>query len=613
MRIEIGKCRLGCWGGMAFALAFVCQSHLLAEDDATPNPIQTAKAVDEAIEAELALSKTPLSETVSDEDFLRRVTFDLAGTLPAPEEVTLFGLDPDPAKREKRIARLLESDDYATNWTRYWRDVIFSRSTNMRAPFARSAFETWMTEELKANTPWDQVATAVMTAKGDVRENGETALIFVQDGDPSEVASEVSRIFLGIQIQCANCHNHPSDKWTREDFHELAAFFPRIRVQPIREGDRQVSYEIVSVNPRSRRGFGGEPPNPEQLMRFLDRNRDGKLTKDEVENSPLGRAFDQILAQVDADKDKAISLEEYKQIPPPPAMPGRGSDEHYMPDLDDPSSRGKQIDPVFFLTEQYLTKGQSDEKRRQSIAEWITSPDNPWFARAYVNRIWGELLGQGFYSPIDDIGPEREARFPKVLDILSEGFIGSGYDVKWLFRTIANTQAYQRQVKPADPQAPSFACAVPTRLRSDQLYSAINQVFGLLEQPASGQPGRGGNPYFRGRSPRDGFNDLFGFDPSTPQEEVTGDVPQALFLMNSPQINSLIQATGRTRLGQVLSKYPDDEDAISELYLLALAREPSEKELAICQKYIAEVKSRSEAFEDLLWSLLNSSEFLSKR
>ncbi len=541
------------------------------------------------------------------------MSFDLAGTLPTPRDVTLFGLDPDPAKREKLIARLLESDDYATNWMRYWRDVVFSRATNMRAPFARSAFETWMTGEFRANTPWDQIATAMMTATGDVREHGETALIFVQEGDASEIASEVSRIFLGIQLQCANCHDHPSDKWTRNNFHELAAFFPRIRVQPIREGDRQISFEIVSVNPPNRRGFANQPPNPEQVMRFFDKNRDGKLTKDEVADTPLGRAFDQILATVDADKDKAISLEEYKQIPPPQAGPGRGSDEHYMPDLDDPTSRGKPIDPNFFLTEQFLTKGQSDQERRESLARWITSPDNPWFARAYVNRIWGELLGRGFYSPIDDIGPEREAQFPKVLDILSEGFIASGYDVKWLFKSIANTSAYQRQVQPADPASAAFACAIPTRLRSDQLYSAINQVFGLLEQTPTQQPGRVGNPYFRGRSPRDGFNDLFEFDPSTPQDEITGDVPQALYLMNSPQINSLIQATGRTRLGQVLSKYPDDQDAISELYLLALAREPSEKELAICEKYIAQVNDRSEAFEDLLWSLLNSSEFLSKR
>ncbi len=599
-----------------FALLFIglAGGFVRAAEPAVPNITDTAKAVDQAILAVLKSSGTPAAPAVNDEDFLRRVSFDLTGTLPSPREVTLFGLDPDPNKREKLIARLLESDDYATNWMRYWRDVVFSRATNMRAPFARSAFESWMTEQLRENVSWDRVATALVTASGDVRENGATALIFAQEGDESEIASEVSRIFLGIQIQCANCHDHPTDKWTRDDFHELAAFFPRIRVQPKREGDRLIAYEIVSFNPPRRRFARNRQPSPEQTMRFLDKNRDGKLTKNEVENTPLARIFDQVLARVDTDKDKALSLEEFKQIPRPPMGPGRGSDEHYMPDLDNPGSRGRQIDPVFFIGEKSLPSGRTDLDRRETLAEWITAKENPWFARAYVNRIWAELLGKGFYMPIDDMGPERKPQSPEVLDILAKGFIASGYDVKWLFAVITNTAAYARQVRPVDPAAPAFASATPTRLRSDQLYSAITEVFGI-DEAANRRPvpRGGGNPYFRARSPRDGFNDLFGFDPSTPQDDITGDVPQALFLMNSPQLNALIQASGRTRLNQLLTKYADDDEAVSELYLLVLAREPSEREQAICRKYVAKVNDRSEAFEDLLWSLLNSSEFLSKR
>ncbi len=598
--------------GLALLMILGLARLSFAEKPAPPGVSQSAKAIDAALEAALKSSDTPVVPVVSDEDFLRRVTFDLAGTLPTPEEVTLFGLDPDPKKRGKRIAQLLASEDYATNWMRYWRDVVFSRATNMRAPFARSAFEKWMTEQLKANASWDQVASQLVTATGDVRENGATALIFAQEGNSSEVASEVSRIFLGIQIQCANCHNHPTDKWTREDFHELAAFFPRIRVQPKREEQRLISYEIVSSNPPPVSRRPQQQRSPEQTMRFLDRNRDGKLTKDEVANSPLGRVFDQILPRVDADKDKAISLAEFKVLSQLQSGRSRGTGEHYMPDLDNPASRGKQIDPVFFISEQTLSNGQRDQERRETLAKWITSPENPWFARAYVNRIWAELLGQGFYSPIDDIGPERNATYPQVLEILTQGFIANKYDVKWLFAVIANTSAYQRQIRPADPAAPAFACGTPTRLRSDQVYSAITQVFGIQESSQRRPQGFGGF-YGSSRSGRDGFNAIFGFDPSTPQEDITGDVPQALFLMNSGQINQLIQASGRTRLNQVLTKYSDNEDALSELYLMVLAREPSQREVAICQKYLAKVNNRNEAFEDLLWSLLNSSEFLSKR
>ena len=592
-------------------VVFFAVGAIPAGEPEPPDVLQTAKSVDAAIEAELALSKTAVAPRAGDEDFLRRVSFDLAGTPPMPRDVTLFGLDPDPKKREKLINRLLDSEDYAVNWMRYWRDVIFGPATNMRANFARPAFEQWMTEQLEANAPWDEIATALVTATGDVQEQGDAALIYAHEGDASEIASEVSRIFLGIQIQCANCHDHPSDKWTREDFHQLAAFFPRLRVQPVRDGDRPLSFEVASFNPPPRRGNTQER-RPELTMQFLDKNRDGKITKEEVADTPLGRAFDQILARLDTDKDKALSLEEFKKLPQPTG-PGRGRDEHYMPDLNDPGAPGKKVDPAFFLTRESLPSGERDLDRRETLARWITSPENPWFARAYVNRIWAELLGQGFSSPIDDIGPERETRFPKVLEILSEGFIASGYDVKWLYAVIANTSVYQRQVRPAEPGTPAFAAARPTRLRSDQLYSAISEVLGIADDSSSPAANRPASPFFRRATPRDAFNDLFTFDPSTPQDDLTGEVPQALFLMNSTQIHSLIQAGGQSRLNQLLTKFPDDQEAISELYLLVLSREPSGRELAICRKYIAKVNNRNEAFEDLLWSLLNSSEFLSKR
>jgi hypothetical protein len=216
--------------------------------------------------------------------------------------------------------------------------------------------------------------------------------------------------------------------------------------------------------------------------------------------------------------------------------------------------------------------------------------------------------------PIDDMGPQRTALFPEVLDLLADGFVASQHDIKWLFRTIANTETYQRNIRARDASdtSPPFAAASPTRLRSDQLYSALTKVLGVEESQA--QPaGRGpGNP-FGDRSPRGQFNQLFGFDPSTPQEDITGTVPQALFMMNSPTINRLASAEGDTRLSRLLTKFDDNEDAINELYLLVLAREPSTKEMKICLDYIAQVSNRKEAFEDLMWSLLNSSEFVSKR
>ena len=574
-----------------------------------------AVEVDRLVAEELQKSKTAAASRTTDEDFLRRITFDLAGSLPSPAEVTIFGLNPDPDKRAKLIDRLLAGDQMARNWARYWRDVIFTRATDQRSRIAQPTFERWMTEQLKQDRHWDEIATDLITATGDVREKGETGLIFAHGGQAAELASEMSRIFLGIQIQCANCHDHPTDVWKREDFHQLAAYFPRIRVRRVMDDNRR-SFEVVSFDTARGRGRG-RMRNPEFLFRRFDTNKDGKLTKDEVKDTPLARGFDRLLYRGDTNQDKALSLAELKKIPQPQGQ-RRGTTEHFIPDPSDPSSPGKRVDPVFFVDKTKATPGLKDLERRGDFAKTLTSPENVWFARAFVNRIWGAMLGQGFYMPIDDIGPERTAAFPQVLDLLSAGFVANDYNIQWLFRTIANTQSYQRQIRVRDASdlSPPFAAATPTRLRSDQLYSALVGVLGIREdgsRNARRRPGAGAGQYRRGFSQRARFATLFSFDPSTPQEDITGTVPQALFLMNSPLVNNGIRGQGETRLGRILQKFDKDKDALAELYLLVLSREPSAKEIKIATEYIDEVDNRKEAFEDLMWSLINSSEFLSKR
>ena len=570
-----------------------------------------ASAVDRLLVEELAKSKTPVAPRTDDEAFLRRVSFDLAGTMPSATEVTLFGLDPDPNKRAKLIDRLLNSDDFARTWAAYWKDVVFSRATDPRSQFLSGpAFEQWMTEKLKGTPRWNDITTELLTATGEARENGATALFFAHDAQPQELAAETARIFLGIQIQCANCHDHPSDKWTRKDFHEFAAYFPRVRIQRKRTSGKRRTFEVISFD-RSNNGRRGNR-SPEQLFRRFDKNGDRKITKKEVAGTRLARLFNRILSRADTNKDGALSLAELKKLPKRPGRNRRS--EYYMPDLKNPTSRGQKMDPVFFVSSTTAGTELKDLDRRRSLAESITSPNDPWFAKAFVNRIWGEMLGRGFYMPIDDLGPTRTAQYPKVLDRLSAGFIASNYDIKWLYRTIANTEAYQRQIraKDASDTTPAFASATPTRLRADQVYNAVTQVLGIRELGGSGSRRRRG-PYRRARGGRAAFATLFGFDPSTPQDDIVGKVPQALFMMNSPVVNSLIRGQGETSLGRILRENKNNNDAISEVYLRVLARAPSRKELKVCTAYIARVGNRREAFEDLMWSLLNSSEFLSKR
>jgi hypothetical protein len=218
--------------------------------------------------------------------------------------------------------------------------------------------------------------------------------------------------------------------------------------------------------------------------------------------------------------------------------------------------------------------------------------------------------------PIDDIGPEKTAIAEDVLDLLSRKFVSSGYDIKWLYRTIANTQAYQRQLRsPSLNDSASFAAASPTRLRSDQIYNALYQVLDIPLDMKFAPRTRGAMMMqAAGLDPQKvGFATLFGFDPSTPQDDLLGNVPQALFMMNSPQLDRVMRDSRQTRLARLLNEQQDDRNSLQELYLLALSRHPTSKELEINLDYIKQVGERSEAFEDILWSLLNSTEFLSRR
>jgi len=576
------------------------------------NPRAVAAEVDRIITEELTRTGAEIAPKTTDDDFLRRVTFDLAGTVPSPGEVALFGLDPDPDKRAKAIDRLLDTDEYARNWSRYWRDVIFSRATDMRARLAEGTFETWMTEQVRANKGWHEIARDLLTATGDVREEGDTALIFAHDGQAPEIAAEASRIFLGIQIQCAECHDHPTDRWKREQFHQLAAFFPRIAVRP-KPDAAQRSFEVVSYEPRQGDRREEFFENPERVFSVLDRNRDKKLSKTEVGRTPLARVFDRLVEYGDTNKDGQLSLAELKSMPRPDNM-RRGSDEHYMADLSNPSSRGKKMEPVFFVNGKKAKSGLADLERRDAFADYLTSTGNPWFAKAYVNRIWSELLGRGFTMPIDDMGPDRSVVYPEALDLLAEGFAASKYDPQWLFRAVANTEAYQRQIRALNEgdETPPFASGTPARLRADQLFNAIIKVLGV-EGADRTEADNDMMPRARFRSPRVQFSFLFGYDPSTPQADLMGNVPQALFMMNSPVVNGLIRGQGQTRLSRLLQEFGDDRDVTKELYVLVLSREPSESELKICLEHVAQVGSRREAFEDVLWSLLNSTEFLTKR
>jgi hypothetical protein len=515
------------------------------ERTVTP-PTLTSGRIDEMVQKGLAEAKAPAAKRTTDEQFARRVYLDLTGKAPSVEELREFVASPDRHKRSALIDRLLDSPDYAANWARYWRDVIrYHATVNQPRLLDYPSLETWLTGKLAANAPWDEIARELIAASGDSGENGAAVFTAAHMAQPVEIAGEVSRIFLGVQIQCAQCHDHPSDPWKREQFHEFAAFFAGVQ---------------------SRRN-----PPPERGV--------------------------------------VINVR-------------KGTPRYTMPDLKDPS-KSIPVEPRFFLasSESPIPARLSVQERRELAAALITSRDNPWFAKALVNRVWYVLMGDAFVTPVDDLGPNREAKFPELFDELSSQFAQGGYDLKWLLRTVMNTKTYQRQARATNsaPGLAAFAANCASRLRSDQIFDQLTAAGVRLAPPPrrgpDGQPQAGGAAaaLLRRNGPRGVFDLVFGADPSTPNEDVLGTIPQALFLMNSPAVAAAARAQKGTVLGQILEENPDNRAALEAIYLRVLSRRPSDDEVKLCGRYLEQVGNRREAFEDIYWSLLNSTEFLSRR
>jgi hypothetical protein len=527
------------WGGWVGASA---------DDDVQRH----AAKVDQILAGELAVPGGAAggAPRIDDQAFLRRVSLDLIGELPSAGEVSAFALDSAADKRARLVERLLADRRYGRNWARYWRDVILSRRSDERALLSSNALVVFLIGQFNDNVPWDQIARQFVTATGDVRDTGSTALIMAQMADPSNVTAEVSRIFLGVQIQCAQCHDHPTDRWKRQQFHEMAAFFPRVAVRPKRDGEQR-SFEVVSLRrPGGRRAPGATEP---------------------------------------------VKL------------------EHYMPDLDDPTADGTLVKPIFFPTGQQLALGTSDAARRTALADWMTARTNRWFPKAIVNRLWGELIGRGFFEPLDDLGPDRQPLAPKTLDYLSSELAAHDYDLKWLFRVLTATEAYGRASRPRQDHSalPPFAANCPQRLRADQLFNSLASALDLGEGSAAGR-GRYGRQAVL-NSPRGQVNQVFGYDPSLPRDEISGSIPQALFLMNSAELGRAMSASGGSVLSRLLASSADDEALVTELYARCLAREPNAAEMKTCLEHVRTTASRANAFEDLLWALVNSTEFLHRK
>ena len=487
--------------------------------------------VDAHVHNKLKRMKIQPSELCSDEVFIRRVSIDLTGLPPQPDDVRSFLKDETPTqeKRAALIERLLASPEYVQRWTHKWADLLQCNSKFLGQKGVW-LFRSWIEQSIAENKPYDQFVRELLTAEGSVYQN-PAASYYRISRDSSTAVENTTQLFLGVRFSCNKCHDHPFERWTQNQYYELAAYFSDVA------------------------------------------RKNGRLPGDEIVYTSLNPA----------------------PVTHPKTM--------------------APIDPSVPFGEE---TGES-RNLREALANWMTSADNPLFARSAVNRVWSYFMGRGIIEPVDDVRASNPPSNPELLDALVDEFVSKGFDMRQVMRTIVNSRAYQQSVKTNrwnEDDARNFSRAMPKRLTAEQLLDAISEA-------AGSRPKFPGLPSdFRAvqlpdsRIESDGFLKLFG----RPERETVCEceradevsLAHAMNLINGATIgNALIDPNGR--IASLMKSGAEDQAVVEELYLAALCRYPREEEIATALAHMADSESKTEGAQDLLWALLNSPAFIFNR
>jgi hypothetical protein len=526
--------------------------------------------IDELVYAHLKKLGLPPSAPCDDGTFIRRATIDVAGRLPTKAETEQFLADKDPQKDEKLIDRLLAGGDYADYFASKWSAVLRNRrASDKDDPKPTFAFHAWLRDGLDRNKPYDQMVREVLTSSGEAPAQPPVAW-YREVKDATAQLEDTAQLFLGQRIGCARCHHHPLERWTQQDYYGLAAFFSRLEVKE-------------PVVPK--KGKKGEPDKPAEPFRVSFKPGPAQAL-----NPKTGR----------------------------PVRPtGLGG-----PELD----LAADVDP------------------RQKLADWLTAKDNPFFARTLANRYWKHFLGRGLVDPEDDMRVTNPPSNPELLDALARHFTKHNYDLKDLVKTICTSRVYRLGAVPNAHNAhdgQNFSRFLPRRLQAEVLLDAIDTVTGsktafkgVAEATRAVQlPDNQFESYFLSAFGRPD-------SASACECERSGDasLAQALHLFNSEEL--LEKISGRRaaapstpggdpkgkkqppkpaatsgpiggRLKELLADKRPDAEKVRDLYLVALSREPTAEESAALLGHIARKKDDvAGAYEDILWALVNTKEFL---
>jgi len=506
-----------------------------------------ANFVDEHVFAKLTMLGLPPSGPAGDAVFLRRVTVDIAGRLPTAEESRAFLASADPDKRETKIDELLDSADYAAYFAQKWAGILRNKRAKDTYQRGTYGFHDWLREAMQDNLPYDRFVAELITASGEIGRNPAVGW-FRAVPDQNEHMQDIAQVFLGIRMQCAQCHHHPYERWSQDDYYAFSAFLSAVGRKPGEQPDELVVHH-----------------------------------------------------------------------------------RHVVATMQNPNT-GVELRPAPLGSEPLEIPAESDPRRE--LASWLVSEDNTWFAKMLVNRYWKHFFGVGLVDPEDDMRVTNPASHPELLDALAGHFVASGFDLKELVRVLCRSRTYQLSAVPnehnlADTQ--NFSRYYPKRLQAEVLLDAVNTVTGSRDTFRNQPEGIRATWL-----PDDKFNadsyflSVFGrpeMDSACECERVAdANLAQSLHLINSDTMHEKLGGEGGRAAALAAERDRSDEERVVEIYLNALAREPNRAELEAACAHLEKKRNRAdaegesaeevvlraerEAFEDILWALVNTKEFL---
>jgi mono/diheme cytochrome c family protein len=515
------------------------------------------QAVDALIEKRWRELKVKPSERCDDRSFARRVWLDVAGRIPTPEELEKFLADKSPDKRAALVNQLLASQDYAVRMRELFDAVFMERGTFLTfrdrrrngRPDLNDRWKDYLEWSFRTNRAWNLVARDLVLARPQSDERrGAIQFLHARKDNAQQMAEITGSALLGLTTKCAQCHDHPlAPEIKQAHYWGMVAAFNRSKAVDTGAGPG-VAESAVGGFIKFTNLKGGSFDAREI---FLD---------DRLVNEP--RPKDGEKESDDAEKYvNAVALGDGKNLKEVPV-------------------------PKF--------------SRREQLADWMTAPENPLLARAFVNRVWAMLFGRGLVHPVDRMDSSRAPSHPELLDWLAEDFARGGHDVKQLIRNLTATRAYQLDSRPAGksrPPADSFACALDKPLTAE--------VFARSALIATGQePGADGSLAGLAAAQK-AFADAF---PEVFATENVSNPRQALFLSNSSLLDALGQASRTNALARLSTL--SDEAKVKELFLRVFSRGPDRAEMKRALDYLrARSHEPSAATEQLLWALLTSAEF----